>query len=179
MFYLEKTKMAKSTTNKKLEFSQAQETFATVGTKYIKEWTDKQLKNYVNEPVVIPVGSYGFLVGPYNIKGRHSSCWAVEQQDGKVIHNFISKSNAILYCLQSMKNYSSAAELLELDRQLGKLDRDIDFYEHTIRHTKNEFKVETALNRCADAKMQRRSVSNILKKTLISAKYLKFGNTPL
>ena len=49
MFYLEKTKMAKSTTNKKSEFSQAQELFATISTQYIKEWTDKQLKNYVND----------------------------------------------------------------------------------------------------------------------------------
>ena len=179
MFYLEKTKMAKSTTNKKLEFSQAQELFATVSTQYIKEWTDKQLKNYVNEPVVIPVGSYGFLVGPYRIQGKNSSCWRVEQQDGKLIHEFISKSNAILYCLQVMKSYSAAAELLELDRQLGRLDKDMEFYKHTIKNAKNDFKLETALNRYNDAKMQRRAVYNILKKTLISAKYLKFGNTPL
>ena len=171
--------MVKSTTDKKSEFSRAQELFATASTKYIKEWTDKQLKNYVNEPVVIPVGSYGFLVGTYRIQGKHPACWRVEQQDGQHLHDFVSKSNAILYCLKAMKNYAYAAELLELDRQLGKLDRDIDFYEHTIKNAKNEFKIETALNRCADAKMQRRSVYNILKKTLISAKYIKFGNTPL
>ena len=171
--------MAKSTTNKKSEFSQAQELFATISTQYIKEWTDKQLKNYVNEPVVIPVGSYGFLVGPYRIQGKNSTCWRVEQQDGKLIHEFISKSNAILYCLQVMKSYSAAAELLELDRQLGRLDKDMEFYKHTIKNAKNDFKHETALNRYNDAKMQRRAVYNILKKTLISAKYLKFGNTPL
>jgi len=179
MFYLEKTKMVKSTTNKKSEFSQAQELFASVSTTYIKEWTDKQLKTYVNEPVVIPIGRYGFLVGPYRIQGKHVSCWTVEQQDGQHLHDFVSKSNAVLYCLKAMKDYASAAELLELDRQLGKLDKDIDFYQHTIQNAKNEFRVETALNRCADARMQRRSVYNILKKTLISAKYLKFGNTPL
>ena len=179
MFYLEKMKMAKSTTNKKSEFSQAQELFAAVSTKYIKEWTDKQLKNFVNEPVVIPVGSYGFLVGPYRVQGTSNTCWRVEQSDGRLLHEFVSKSNAILYCIKSMTNLAAAAELLELDRQLGKLDRDIQFYEYTIKNAKNEFKIETALNRCADARMQRRSVSNILKKTLISAKYLKFGNTPL
>lgn len=171
--------MVKSTTNKKLEFNQAQEIFATVGIKYIKEWTNKQLKLFKNQPVVIPNGNYGFLVGPYRIQGKNNTCWTVEQQDGQHLHDFVSKSNAILYCLIAMKNYYSAAELLELDRQLGKLDRDIDFYEYTIKNAKNEFKVETALNRCADARMQRRSVLNILKKTLISAKYLKFGNTPL
>jgi hypothetical protein len=171
--------MAKSTTNRKNELIQAQQAFAIVGTKYIKEWTDKQLKNYKNEPVVIPIGNCGFLVGPYRITNIHSTCWRVEQHHGQCIHDFVSKSNAVLYCLKSMTNYSAATELLELDRQLGKLERDIDFYEHTIKITKNTFKIETALNRCADAKMQRRSVYNILKKTLISAKYLKFGNTPL
>ena len=171
--------MAKSTTNRKLEFSQAQELFATASTKYIKEWTDKQLKTYVNEPVVIPVGSYGFLVGPYRIQGKTSTCWRVEQQDGRVLHDFVSKSYAILYCVQLMKNYPAATELLELDRQLGRLDRDIEFYQYTIKNAKNDFRVETALNRCTDARMQRRAVLNILKKTLISAKYLKFGNTPL
>ena len=112
--------MAKSTTNKRNELDQAQELFATVGTKYIKEWTDKQLKTYINEPVVIPVGSYGFLIGPYRIQGKNSTCWRVEQQDGRVLHDFVSKQHAILYCIKLMKNYSAAAELLELDRQLGK-----------------------------------------------------------
>ena len=179
MFYLEKMKMAKSTINKKNELSRAQQVFATVGTKYIKEWTDNQLKKYVNEPVVIPIGDYGFLVGPYRIQCLSSNCWSVMQQDGKVLHNFISKSNAVLFSLKSMTNFNAANELLELDRQLGKLDKDIEFYEYTIKHTKNPFKIQTALNRCTNAKMQRRSVSYILKKTLISAKYLKFGNTPL
>ena len=86
--------MAKFTTNKKNELDQAQELFATVGTKYIKEWTDKQLKTYINEPVVIPVGSYGFLIGPYTIQGKNSTCWRVEQQDGRVLHDFVSKINA-------------------------------------------------------------------------------------
>jgi hypothetical protein len=171
--------MAKFSTNQKNELDQAQQLFATVGTKYIKEWTDKQLKTYINEPVVIPVGSYGFLIGPYRIQGKNSTCWRVEQQDGRVLHDFVSKTNAILYCIKLMKNYAAAAELLELDRQLGRLDRDIEFYQHTIKNAKNDFKIETALNRCTDAKMQRRAVLNILKKTLISAKYLKFGNTPL
>ena len=171
--------MAKFSTNQKNELDQAQQLFATVGTKYIKEWTDKQLKTYINEPVVIPVGSYGFLIGPYRIQGKNSTCWRVEQQDERVLHDFVSKTNAILYCIKLMKNYAAAAELLELDRQLGRLDRDIEFYQHTIKNAKNDFKIETALNRCTDARMQRRAVLNILKKTLISAKYLKFGNTPL
>lgn len=179
MFYLEKTKMGKSTTGKKSDFIKAQDAFVDFSTKYLKDWTKQELKKYLNEPVVIPVGDYGFLVGPYRINGQSSSCWRVEQQDGTILHDFVSKSNAILYCIKLMKNYAAAAELLELDRKLGKLDNDMAFYKHTIDYTKNGFKNTIALNRYMDAKLQRRAVLNILKKTLISAKYLNFGKQPL
>jgi len=75
-----------------------------------------------------------------------------------------------------MQNKSDASELLELDRQLGKLNNDIFFYQNSIKKSKNELKNLIALNRCIDAKLQRQNVLNILKKTLNSAKYLNFGN---
>lgn len=179
MFYLEKTKMEKFTTEKKSDFARAQDTFADFSTRYIKNWTDQALKKYVKEPVVIPIGDYGFFVGPYQIKGRAKNCWTVNQSDGKHIHDFVSKSNAILYCLKVIKNKSDYTDILELDRRLGNLDNDIAFYQFTIKNTKNGFKNTVALNRYIDATLQRRAVLNILKKTLISAKYLNFGKLPL
>ena len=50
MFYLEKTKMEKSITGKKANFAQAQDAFVNFSTQYIKNWTDRELKKYVNEP---------------------------------------------------------------------------------------------------------------------------------
>ena len=53
------------------------------------------------------------------------------------------------------------------------------YYENTIQtRTKKEdnFKKDVALNRLSDAKMQRRDSIQILKKTLISAKYFNFRN---
>jgi hypothetical protein len=179
MFYLEKTKMEKFTTRKKFNFEEAQDVFVNFGIQYIKHWTDKQLKTYITEPVVIPIGNYGFLIGPYIVTGKSKTCWSTKQQDGKFIHDFVSKTNAVLYCIRAMQNKSDAYDILELDRQLGKLDNDIVFYQNTLNCTKNQFKNEITLNRYIDAKLQRRNVLNILKKTLISAKYLKFGNTPL
>jgi hypothetical protein len=171
--------MEKSTTGKKTEFVRAQYTFADFSIKYIKSWTKQELKKYINEPVVIPVGNYGFFVGRYRIIGKAKNCWTVLQLDGQHIHDFVAKSHAIIYCLKSIKNKSDYKDVLELDRQLGKLDNDIAFYQHTINTTKNTFKNTIALNRYIDATLQRRAVLNLLKKTLISAKYLKFGNTPL
>lgn len=171
--------MEKSTTRKKSNFLEAQDAFVNFGIQYIKHWTDKQLKTYVTEPVVIPIGDYGFLVGPYIITGKSKNCWVATQQDGRHIHDFVSKTNAIVYCLRAMKYKSDANEILELDRRLGKLDNDINFYRHTLNSTKNQLKNEIALNRYINAKLQRRNVLNILKKTLISAKYLNFGKQPL
>jgi hypothetical protein len=171
--------MEKSITGKKVELERAQDLFVEFGTKYLKSWTKDQLKNYVNEPVVIPAGNYGFFVGPYTIIGKTKNCWTVKQADGRHIHDFVTKANAILYCLKSMTNRADYHEILELDRQLGKLDNDIAFYKNTISSTKNTFKNTVALNRCMDATLQRRAVLNILKKTLISAKYFNFGKLPL
>ena len=171
--------MEKSITGKKTDFEQAQNAFTDFGIKYIKSWTQQELKKFINEPVVIPNGNRGFFVGPYIITGHTKNCWRVIQRDGRHLHDFVAKSHAILYCLKSIKNKSDYNEVLELDRQLGKLDNDIAFYKHTINTTKNQFQSNIALNRYIDATLQRRAVLNILKKTLISAKYLKFGNTPL
>ena len=167
--------MDKSTTGKKFEYDQMLDKFVNFGTQYIKNWTENELKHFIDKPIVIPVGNYGFFVGPFRVKGKSLYCWTVEQQDGKYVHDFVSKASAILYCLKSMKNIDGANQILELDRQLGRLDNDILFYKNTLAKTKNEFKSTIVLNRYIDAKLQRRSVLNILKKTLISAKYLNFG----
>ena len=111
MFYLEKKKMEKSTTGKKSDFTRAQETFVDFSTRYIKNWTERELRKYINEPVVIPTGDYGFFVGPYRIKGQTKSCWTVTQADGRHVHNFVSKSNAILHCLKSMRNKSDYQDI--------------------------------------------------------------------
>lgn len=171
--------MEKSTTGKKSEFVKAQHVFVDFSTRYIKNWTRQELRKYINEPVVIPNGNYGFFVGPYVVTGKDKNCWAVDQLDGRHVHDFVSKANAILYCLKSMRNKPDCNDILELDRRLGKLDNDIAFYKHTIQHTKNKLKNTIALNRYMDATLQRRNVLNILKKTLISAKYLNFGKQPL
>ena len=52
-------------------------------------------------------------------------------------------------------------------------------YEYVLSLKQDAFKSAVVLNRCIDAKMQRRALINILKKSLNSAKYLNFGNQPL
>lgn len=171
-------KTEKSSTKK--EFKKAQDTFADIGAQYLKDWTQKQLKQYQNAPVIIPVGTHGFFIGYYRVTGIHQHCWKVEQQDGRFIHEFTSKLAAFIYCVNNIKHrFAEAQKLLDLDAKIGRLDLDIANYEYTIAQKQDAFKVGVVLNRCIDAKMQRRALMNILKKSLNSAKYLNFGNQPL
>ena len=173
-------KKAKSTTKRKSELEAAQSTFAEFGTKYIKRWTEQELKQYRTQPVVIPVGDHGFFVGPFRITSVHLACWAVEKIDGRHIHDFTSKAAAILYCIDEVRQkYEAAQTLLDLDTKLGRLDADIVHYEYTLSKTQDLVKSTSVLNRCIDAKITRRHLLNILKKTLNSAKYLNFGKQPL
>ncbi len=171
------------TTKRKNELREAQDAFTEFGIWYIKSWTENELKSYRSKPVVIPIGDRGFFVGPYDIEKIYDDCWKVVQQDGQYIHDFTSKITAILYCLNSTKHrYHNAQHLLDLDVRIGKLEMDIKQYEHSIKvlqNNQNWFKSAAVLNRCIDAKMQRRELQKILKKSLISAKYLNFGNQPL
>jgi len=171
-------KTVKSHTKK--EFKQAQNTFADVGTQYIKDWTQKQLTQYKNTPVIIPVGDHGLFVGNYRVTGLDKDRWKVEQQDGRYIHEFTSRLAAVVYCVNSIKQrHIEAQKLLDLDAKIGRLDVNIVQYEYTLANQQDSVKRGVVLNRCIDAKMQRRALINILKKSLNSAKYLNFGNQPL
>ena len=168
------------TTEKKSNFEAARTAFTEFGLNYIQSWTKQELTKYRSEPVVIPVGDYRFFVGPFQIEGIHQQCWAVSQIDDKHIHDFVDKITAILYCLHETRGqFWKASELLELDKKIGKLSLDIIHYENTIQsQTKKQdnFKKNVALNRLSDARIQRKDSIEILKKTLISAKYFNFRN---
>jgi hypothetical protein len=169
-----------STIKRKSELDLARDLFTDLGLQYLKHWTQQELAKYRTEPVVIPVGDYRFFIGPYQITGKHQHCWTVTQFDDRQIHDFVDKTTAILYCMYATRrNYTQANNLLDLDYKVGRLDLDIKHYEWTLKASskrKDMLKYDIVLNRCINAKMQRRELIDILKKTLISAKYLNFRN---
>lgn len=169
-----------STIKRKSELDLARDLFTDLGLRYLKFWTQQELAKYRTEPVVIPVGDYRFFIGPYQLNGVHQQCWSVTQFDGKHIHDFVDRTTAILYCMYATKrHYTQAHNLLDLDIKVGRLELDIKYYEWTLKASskrKDMLKYDIVLNRCINAKMQRRELIDILKKTLISAKYLNFRN---
>jgi hypothetical protein len=169
---------AKFTSRKKL--NKQENKLVDKATSYIISWTKKELNRFIDEPVIIQLGEYGFLVGNYKISGLNKNCWTVNKYTGEFVHHFISKTNAILYCTYEVsKNYKSAAELLDLDSKIGKLENDIVVYKSILLNNQDKFKKELIFNRYLDARYQLKTLSDILKKTLIFAKYNKFGNTSL
>lgn len=167
--------MDRSISLKKLE--RAQQIFANLGTEHLTSWTKKELKKFKSDPIVIPTGDYGFLVGIFVITGKDKDCWNVTTDNGNFIHNFISKQNAILFCLyETTKKYWLAKEILDIDDKIGRLDNDIKHYQHIANVCRDKVKNSNAINRYIDAKVQKKTYMNILKKTLNSAKYFNFGN---
>jgi hypothetical protein len=168
------------TIKRKSELDLARDLFTDLGLQYLKHWTQQEIAKYRSKPVVIPVGDYRFFVGPYQVAGLHQQCWTVTQFDDKHIHDFVDKVTAILYCMYATRgHYGQAEKLLDIDDKIGKLDLDIKNYESTMKlasKRKDMLKYDIVLNRCINAKMQRRELIDILKKTLISAKYLNFRN---
>ena len=175
--------MTKSITKKQVEFEKAQSAFVEFGATYLKYWTKQELSRYKTEPVVIPSGDHGFFVGTYTIRKVSKDCWRVTSDDGRSVHDFIDKSASILYCLLTVVHrFRQAAELLEIDTKLGRLDNDIQHYEHSLGLSKKKndsTKSDILLNKYIDAKAKRRVYQDILKKTIKSAKYIKFGNQTL
>lgn len=161
----------------KKQLTETENIFVNFGTKYLLNWTKKELNKYKEEPVVIPIGEYGFLVGKYKVFGLAKNCWKVETLDGNYVNSFVTKKNALLYCLLEVsKKHSLANEILFLDIKLGNLENDILSYNNILIKSKDKLKTNAILHRLIDAKSRYRSYSIFLKKTLNSAKYLNFGN---
>jgi hypothetical protein len=116
------------------------------------------------------------LVGSYSVTGIDKTCWAVNQIDGRHIHDFFDKKHAILYCMCEVTNrLKMANELLLLDGKIGRLNNAIMHYQTILNSSTDKHKKLAVLNRYIDAKLVRRKYSDILKKTLNSAKYMNFG----
>ena len=165
----------------KLGFSRGQiEQAADLTTRYLKEWTDRELQNLViNEklPVCLPLGNRGFLIGRYRMYpvGKHT--WRVLDNNHEFVHDFSRKLSAVFYCLTTQLNkLNLAREILTADTAVGKLEVDQDYYMYSIKnYTKKQdfFRVDLAKLRYIQAEHDLRFANQELEKTINTAKYLK------
>ena len=169
-------KKAKSSTKKEKVLA---DIALSLGIAYLKRFTTKEINKYKNQPVVIQSGDYRFFVGPFVVEGLGKDCWKVTL-DGRYIHNFLSKLNAILYCLSYVKDkYAQSNNILNWDNQVGNLTADCQRYEKHIKlatQRGDKQRKEILLNRYIEARLQQKEALANLKKTINSAKYNNFRN---
>lgn len=165
----------------KLGFSRKQiEQAADLTTKYLKDWTDRELQNLVvNEklPVCLPLGNRGFLIGRYKMLQINKECWRVIDNNDEHLNDFSRKLSAVFYCLTTQLNkLNLAREILVSDMKVSKLEVDQDYYVHTMRTSikkQDYFRADLAQIRFLQTKHQLKFAIEELEKTINTAKYLK------
>lgn len=165
----------------RLGFNRKQiEQAADLTTRYLKEWTDRELQNLViNEklPVCLPIGNRGFLIGRYKMLQINKDCWRVIDNNDEHLHDFGRKLSAVFYCLTTQLNkLNLAREILVADTKVSKLEVDQDYYTHSLRinlKKQDYFRADLAEMRYMQTKQQLSFAIEELEKTINIAKYLK------
>ena len=181
MYYTENMKTGTSITEKKYNRA-AEDVLIDLVAVYLKCWTQQELKQYIKKPVVIPINSYGFLIGHYKVQQIEQDVWRVRYHDGELVKDFSSKLSAIYYCLSDIKKlYTIARNIREYDTMLIRTKSNISHAQHSIaraRKKKDYFKVDVLNNTLLEYQTQKESANGLLEKTLKLAKYYKIWDEP-
>lgn len=166
---------------KKLGLTQEQvEQAAQITTKYLKNWTTKEIKRLAlqeNVPVFLPIGNHGYFIGKFKLNVLEANCYEVLDHNDELINRFCRKLSAMFYCVARQANKSAIADkILEIDSIVGKLESDKKFYEASRlknRKKKDYFKVDLLAARSLDTELRLQEATQELEKTINIAKYLQ------
>lgn len=113
----------------------------------------------------------GYKIGGYNITGCENY-WEVTGNGN--FERFSTKAQAVIWSTLMHKNRTRlATDFRESQRLVDKYLQDIMYYKHSIRVSKDEFRRGALWSRVEDAMYKLEEAQNNLKKTIISAKYIK------
>jgi hypothetical protein len=140
---------------------------------YVTKWMRNQINNLTaNQKLLILVGSQ-YLLGEFKIY-QEQDLWLVEDSE-IIIHGFLSRSLAILYCLHYNSNdIAEAKQLLNLDLNLNLLLTDKTLYlKHLANNNISAHRRVTLEARLSETVRRINTLTEQLKKILILAKYKK------
>jgi len=150
---------------------------------FIKTWAKKEIKDIIGKdkmPVLIPLRNNGIQVGRFSVI-KTGTMWELQNYYKERQHLFYDKRSAVLYCILYNKNwFKNAADVLECDNNLGKLESQLLYYTNSIKQAakkKNYEKLDIAASRYYDAVECVKYARNDLEKTLRLNKYLKIWET--
>lgn len=181
MYYTENMKTDTSITEKRYNQAAKEVTIDLVAV-YLKRWTQKELKQYIKQPVVIPINNYGFLIGHYKIQQVAGDIWRVSYHDGEIVKDFNNRLASIYYCLCDIKKYyNMSRDISNYDTMLGRVQSNIAHAQTSLTRAhkkKNYFKVDVLNNTIIEYQLQFEVAKSLLEKSLKLAKYYKIWDKP-
>jgi hypothetical protein len=146
---------------------------------YINQWTEHEVNALSVKdkmPYIYPIDNLGFIIGHYRVL-NHNGEWQVRTYDN-LVHTFTEKLSAIFYVLCELtRRYKLSNNLLMADSNVGRLRNDVVHYENSVRKSKvNKDYVSSDIwvARLTEANLQLRIANAELKKSLNTAKYIKY-----
>jgi hypothetical protein len=170
--------VASSTKNESTDLVKLKAAIAATAT-YINQWTEHEVNSISirdRMPYIYPIDNLGFIIGHYRILNNKGE-WQVRTAD-KLIHSFTEKLSAIFYVLCELtKRYKLSNNLLLADKTVGRLRNDMVHYEASVKRAKVNKDYDRAdiwTARLQDATVQLQMANTELRKSLNTAKYIKY-----
>lgn len=144
----------------------------------VGQWTRHELVKLLNQkksskenPIIIPIGKQGYIVGNYAIKKTHD-CYAMMYRYSDKELEFNTLTNAVNYSIcQHRRQNQIADQILNLDNQIGNLQNKEKLYQYKVQHCKDIFKRDYFSNRLTQIRSNLATAKLRLEKTLNQAKY--------
>jgi hypothetical protein len=147
---------------------------------YISRWTEQQTQKISADtkmPYIWPIEGVGYIIGHYRVLNNKGN-WQVRNLDNELLYSFTEKLSAVFFVIcEITKRYTLSQNILMADTNVNRLRNDIVHYEASIRRAKAAKKFDNLdiwKARLYDANLQLASANQELKKSLNSAKYIKY-----
>ena len=148
--------------------------------KFLGEWTEQQvLRHSINDrtPYIWPLGNAGYAIG-YRRVLSSNGYWQLQDAYHERLHTFDQKLSAVFYCLLEQKGYFKLSESIKrFDGEVMRLKNDIVHYQSSVNRAIRNKKSDSAAiweARLFDARLQLKTANDQLRKSLTSAKYIKY-----
>lgn len=147
-------------------------------------WADTEFNNLRHTsdfPVCVPLSSKSWAIANFQLDqlGQHN--WQISR-DEEIIHIFFSKQAAVFYAIYTkFKLYKTADKILENDKQVAKLNDEMNFYSGRLAAAKKSteaFKLQLWQTKYLEAKSKYQVAKRELDTALLSVK-AKFAKNVL
>lgn len=137
-------------------------------------WADSEfstLRHTSTFPVCVPLSSKSWIIANFQLDQLNQHNWRISK-DNETIHIFYSKQAAVFYAIYtSRKLYQTADRLIETDRQVAKLNDDMQFYSSRLTSkSKDSFKLQLWESRYLETKSKFQVAKRELETQLLSVK---------